>query len=739
MNINLFRLALDRILPSEWEAFEDLASAFLIPEFPQLRTMAHPSGDGGRDSELFQPEGKPFVAFQYSVQKDWKSKIRQTAKRLTAEFPTVRIMIYMTNQQIGGQADELKGELLASGLSLDVRDRNWFLERASLDGIREQAADRIIEKIAKPYLTGEEVISKPSSPLTSNEARAALLYLGLQWQDDITEKGLTKLSFDALVRAALRHTHTENRMSRNKIHETIHASLPSSQNDSLSVHIDSALTRLTKRYIRHWQKEDEFCLTHEERQRILARLAEKENDEYKFQQEIASHCENYLQDIEVSTARDLDDLCVRIPRVIERLLLRRGEAFVAAVISGNLDRIGFEHLTDIIVDDLTRYPSAGSISHQLPKLVANSVRSILANPCESTQSYLRRLANSYTLFSFLNETPDVQSATRKLFSHGTIWLDTTVLLPLFAEQLEPNDGLRKFSRLFKTCRAAGMDLHVTPGVIDEINGHMAIALTCSHYSPISWRGRIPYLYYQYLHTGQQSSEFSKWLNLFRGDERPEDDIAQFLSEEFGITKRGLLDEAEKVDQSFRFAAERLWSAEHTQRRRNNQLIDDTTRQQLIKHDIETYLGVIHLRQSEQVNELGYKHWLLTLDKIAWMIRNRLRAEFNSMTPPSPLLSLDFLVNNLAFGPERRNLTRAQEQALPIVLDIEMSESMPEDILQIADKVRKENEGLPEYVIRRNVRDAIDKARRRRGSLGASSLFDSDDSEQDATPDAVVSG
>ena len=47
MNINLFKLALDRLEPSDWEHFENLASAFLVPEFENLRTMASPAGDGG--------------------------------------------------------------------------------------------------------------------------------------------------------------------------------------------------------------------------------------------------------------------------------------------------------------------------------------------------------------------------------------------------------------------------------------------------------------------------------------------------------------------------------------------------------------------------------------------------------------------------------------------------------------------------------------------------------------------
>lgn len=726
MNVSLFKFALERLQPSEWEAFETLASAFLTPEFSQLRTMAHPSGDGGRDSELFQPDGKPFIAFQYSVRKDWKQKISETVARLKREFTSVRTLIYMSNQQIGGQADEMKGALLEDGLSLDVRDRNWFLERAILGEARENAAEQLIDKIARPYLSGEQVINKPSSALTSDEARAALLYLGLQWQDDITDKGLTKLSFDALVRAALRNTHSNNRMPRSEIHRFINDSVPSTDKELLSIYIDAALTRLTKRYIRHRQKEDEFSLTHEEHQRILIRLAEIENEETAFYEEITRHCEQCLIEVKGAGATDLADLQMRIPRIIERLLLRRGEVFVSAVASNSLDRIGFQHLTDIIIDDLSRNRPEGNIGQHLPNIVATTVRSILAYPSESTQLYLRRLANSYTLFSFLRETPDVQSATRKLFSHGKVWMDTTVLLPLFAEQLEEDETKRKFSQLFRTCCDAGIKFYVTLGVITEVNSHMNIALACSQYRPSDWRGRIPYLYYHFLNTGKSVSEFSKWLSLFRGKVRAEDDISQFLLEIFGIERVGLLEESEKVDQDLRWAAKRLWSDAHVERRRNTQQLDAATTQQLIEHDLETYLGVIALRREEQVTELGYRHWLLTLDRIAWQIRDRLRNEFEGKTPPSPLLSLDFLLNNLTFGPERRNLTRSEEQSLPIILDVEMAESMPQDILKIADQVRRDNEGLPEYVIRRKVRDAIDRARHRRGCFGVSSIIDTEE-------------
>ena len=91
MNTNLFRLALEHLKPSDWAHFETLCSDFLAAEFTNLRTLADPSGDGGRDSELFAPQGHPNVAFQYSVTGSWRNKVRHTVKRLSKKHPEVKI------------------------------------------------------------------------------------------------------------------------------------------------------------------------------------------------------------------------------------------------------------------------------------------------------------------------------------------------------------------------------------------------------------------------------------------------------------------------------------------------------------------------------------------------------------------------------------------------------------------------------------------------------------------------
>jgi len=154
-------------------------------------------------------------------------------------------------------------------------------------------------------------------------------------------------------------------------------------------------------------------------------------------------------------------------------------------------------------------------------------------------------------------------------------------------------------------------------------------------------------------------------------------------------------------------------------------LDEVTTRILIKNDLETYLGVVALRKKEQVTELGYRHWLLTLDRNAWEIRDRLKEEFKDNTPPSPLMSLSFLLNTMAFGGLRAQAGKVVEPTIPLILDIEMSESVPHDLLKLADDVRRENKGLPEYVIRRKVRDAIDKTRRRWGCFSRNPVFDAE--------------
>lgn len=111
MKSERFGLSLERLQPAQWKRFEEFASEFLSADFPNLRTMASPAGDRGRDAELFSPEDDPTVLLQYSVTVSWDGKIKKTVERIKSEFPDVSVLIYTTNQIVGAEADALKKAL----------------------------------------------------------------------------------------------------------------------------------------------------------------------------------------------------------------------------------------------------------------------------------------------------------------------------------------------------------------------------------------------------------------------------------------------------------------------------------------------------------------------------------------------------------------------------------------------------------------------------------------------------
>jgi hypothetical protein len=232
-------LALERLGSGDWQRFEKFASEFLVSEIPELRTVASASGDEGRDAELFSPADDPTVVLQYSVATDWPSKIKRTAIKIKTTFPKAIILIYVTSQTIGAKGDKLKSEIRRQGLILDIRDKNWFAERIIGDSQREAIAESLAEEIVDPYLGSREMVETKAQALSSLEARAALLYLGLQWADDSREKGLTKLSFEALVRAALRNTDSDHRIVRSEVHRRVRAFLPT--------HLDTKVDSYTDR------------------------------------------------------------------------------------------------------------------------------------------------------------------------------------------------------------------------------------------------------------------------------------------------------------------------------------------------------------------------------------------------------------------------------------------------------------------------------------------------------------
>lgn len=713
MNRNQFELALNQAKPSDWAHFEALCSKFLASEHPCMRTMASPSGDGGRDSELLSPDGKNHICAQYSLAENWEAKIAKTQKRLSEGFSEIKIIIFLSNQEIGAKGDKIKNSLLEKGVFLDIRDKNWFLDRFDSDEQRLNGANEFFEKIGRPYLEGLEVIDAQRTALSNQEAKAALVYLGMQWEDTHTDKGLTKLSYEALVRAALRKTNAQNRMSRTAIHTAIHSYLPTQPIKSIEQQVNAAIKRLDKNVIKHLPKDDEFHLAFEEQQRLAEKLAYEDIQDKALDQEILHKVKSLAIQFDENTCIILSGITKQI---LDLALLKSGENFAASVLAGEVQKLDMDLVQSLILTKLAQHAGSNTkdIEH-FPGIIANALQQTIRSENESVRKHIKTLSDTYTLFAFLRETSDVQKATRKIFSFGKIWLDTTLILPLLADCLRSEDNEKRFSLIIKDLIACGIEIFVCQGAVNEVLNHMRLSLNCSS-KGAQWQGRVPYLYSQYIQQGRDRSKFPDWITRFRGTERPDQDIRDFLNHEFKIKFEDLANDYLKADEELRFAVDRLWREVHEERRSGKAVDGDSEAIDiLIRNDVVSYVGIIERRKLEASTELGYQHWWLTIDSTAWEIRNSLSNELQN-PPSSPLMSLDFLVQNMSFGPNKGLLSRSDEQLLPVLLDLDISQVVPPEVLRVAEEVRQENEGQPEYVIRRKVRDACDRAKRQVGNF-----------------------
>ncbi|ARD61168.1 hypothetical protein Y71_15020 [Kosakonia radicincitans DSM 16656] len=682
---------------------------------------------------------------QYSVTEGWKNKVRETLKRLRETRPNTQILIYLTNQEIGAKADDLKIAARKSGISLDVRDKNWFLERVLGNDAREKAAEELAILKVDPLLASKGLTDKKSSELSQDEAVTAATFLALQWQDDNRDKGLTKLAFEALVRASLIDTDTENRMKRCDIHSKIHQFLPSHPAEVVSKYIDSALRRLTKKTIKHWESLDEFCLAHEEIVRykeFRARSILSESTLLEAMRHIMDNIKSMYKSIPIEN----EDLIIKTLRNIsQKVLLERSQAFALAVQSGSLSELADNDFTTVIINELNDVKLPRIKELDWIQVMRTGVRMILTSNNGVIQEYLRSLSDSFTLLAFLKKTPDVQKVVEKMFSTGNIWLDTTIVLPLIADTLldEYDSDVGRFTRMIDAARDVGFKLYVTPGVVEEIERHMNRAKTCAQMINGKWQGSVPFLLERFIVSGRSRASFAQWLENFRGDVRPLEDISIYLSEVFKINIRSLEDESQNASHELRHALEQIWGERYKHRQEKyGAVLDDMAVARLIAHDVECYSGVIGLRNKQASSPFGYNEWWLTVDKQAFDLKEKLKTRMSDRVPDSPVMSADFMVNYLAFGPSRRKVDKNKESHLPVLMIMGNTSYLTPELLKEAERLREQYSEMPERIIRRHVRDYLDGAKSKIGpvshlGLNGKELDEIDESLQLASPSINV--
>lgn len=238
--------ALDQIKSTDGALWEAFANSFLSSDFSQLRPVGG-IHDSGRDAFLYEAEGETGVYIQHSVQETFETKIRDTLETLQAKSFNPRSLIYCSPRDIIKKCEPIKRELRLKGVALDVRDRGYFVSLRNDSAGRVAASEDLAKKLADPHLGGVAATASIPHALTDHEEKMAVAYFQISLPDRASEKSVSKLCYETLVKYALREASPENPAPIQSIIAAISRLVPNENKDHLAEKVRGSITRLVTR------------------------------------------------------------------------------------------------------------------------------------------------------------------------------------------------------------------------------------------------------------------------------------------------------------------------------------------------------------------------------------------------------------------------------------------------------------------------------------------------------------
>ena len=694
-------LALSSIPFTGWADFEAFASEFLTSEFPELRTTARAAGDKGRDAEIIDLNDRaPGVRrkLQYSVTRDWSRKIADTITTLIKNGIKPTHLIYATNQHIGAEADELKSSMLEKhGVTVDIRDDTYFLDRMHTTAATQATSEELAQKFVDPLLPREVIGESIASVLTLHEERIAFLHLSIDLNERDSEKNLTKSSFESLVLAALHGSTAESRIPIEQVKEVIRNIVGPGAPGQVEAQIDNAISRLEGKNgrIKRHASDGTLHVAFEEQGRINGAAEEFLRQEQSLERDILAALYEHMDDLD--TDADWTNSTIQdIRRCIEGMIWEYGEQFSDALAGNSAVNLLFG---DVFEHYLTRVGFQSDLSYQQ---ISSVIKTVLDEGSEDGRIFLGRLLESYTILALLKSTPDVQRTLRKVVSDDKIWVDTSFLLPLLADRMRTGDH-RAFESLVAACRAVGIRLYVTEGVLQEIDAHLWNCMSIVRGS--TRLPRYPYLLAKWIENGNQIAAFPDWQEDIRGDAQPVNDIAAYLQDEFGIVRRDLSEEVDSAPDDLRAAASDYWRQYHEERRGAD--ADPYSIDRLVQHDVENVVGVLELRRIHNDSAASYRYWWLTLDRKARHVTQYLTEQTDTKYD-NVAISPGFLAQLIRLAPSINPGEASPPGHAPILLDLAKSHSISSEVIDEVEALRSKFPGLSRRRIRRVIRDELNR-------------------------------
>jgi hypothetical protein len=426
----------------------------------------HDGGADGFDRSILEDSSRPTGFVQMSIQKDADSKIRQTVARLREYGREVKSLTYWTNRKLVVDTIEDK---LSVELDITVRVRDWDRvlrlvneNKDTIEIFKHHFRKEIVELTKERAPKGENTIDLVSDP-------SVYAFLQFERSERFSKGGLVAPVVDSLIYWALRETDpdTSQLITRDELRSKFEKLLPAAAT-TLVPHIAGRLRALSAKdgrgnqRIRHYTKEDSYCLPHAMRIELAEQSAEELVLRADFMQSLARRAKGYA-----ATEPEV------VAEVCEKALYRHFNE-QGLVLAAFLDK-RLEDVTvfDQIVEQELRATVAGGheISQQSYAAALQILQNVLYTPTEVENKFLHRLSKTTLLLFTLKHNPKLIEYFNQMSGKFRLLVGADIIVKALSETFLPSEH-RHVTNLLKVAKACGATLILTEPVLNEVFGHL---------------------------------------------------------------------------------------------------------------------------------------------------------------------------------------------------------------------------------------------------------------------------
>ena len=692
------------------EAFERYANAFLVDDYPELQPLGGKK-DKGMDARVYNNEtGKTELVVQSCVSPapTARTKVLVTIKKLTDNMP--EMLIYCTSAVVGTALDETKRELRKNHkITLEICDASWFTQRQRTSTNRASLSERYAEEVLAPFIKGLQPDRLYSLVLSDKEERVAVQYLEAVNLDRSRNSNLTRNIFDGLIACVTRDSDPPNKAySEEDIVSAVCVMLPNGHAERIRNIVPARIKKLVKKRALHFDTAaGGYVLSFPYREKVRRNIEKAQDQEITFLATLNSAVKTTAEDREI----DYEFSAERIVDIGHQCVLwylnEQGKS-IAYPSSRLLNILNTERLVETYLDTTPPPKEKGKVIGRdiILDLLPHAMYVTLNSKDQKIVKYLRAKADLFIIRSFLQVTPDVQKACRKLLSSDVLYLDTTILIRCIAEFHSLSER-RPLLNTLEAARKLGFKLWTWLPYIEELVSHIKGPVLLewqNHFQGLSENQLEPMLrtaptLLRVFHKRAEAEggNLESIVEEIIGKTNVLENATEFLKEEFGVSSQEF-QMGDRLDEE----KQAIYGEWLDGKRRYKNMTEDRFNL-LVRNDVNSYVSILNLRRQNKSEGPNYgpKIWYLTFDRMPARIARVLSPNWNAIYDIT--MDLGYLINCVATLANVGELDISNE-LLPATTILDENEMVPSEI-----RAHYQAEWRPKdkkYQRERRLRDAI---------------------------------